>query len=79
MTKRVDVERRRGWRRLAGCVGVIGVLWLVVLPWIARVEAVRARIARNEAMGVNPSAKFYTELPATPEILERVEAARRGR
>ncbi len=63
--------------RLAVCVGAIGVVWLAALPWAARMSAVRARIARDEAAGVDPSAKFYTELPGMPGILGRVEEIRR--
>ncbi len=72
-TLTATMARRRDWLRLAACVAAMGVAWLVALPWLARTPAVRERIARDEAMGVNPSAKFYTELPATPRIVARVQ------
>ena len=33
-------------------------------------------IAHNEQRGINPGAKFYTELPCMPAIYDRVERAR---
>lgn len=77
LEKSENRARRRDWLRLAACVAAIWVAWLVVLPMIARTSTVRQRIARDEAMGVNPSAKFYSELPATPRILARVAEWRR--
>jgi hypothetical protein len=62
--------------QLAGCVVTGGVLWLVVLPWIGRAPRVRAAIERNESLEIDPSAKFYSELPAMPGIVRRVEATR---
>jgi hypothetical protein len=29
-------------------------------------------IDRNESLGIDPSAKFYSELPLMPEVLERL-------
>lgn len=64
--------------RLAVCLAAIATVWLVVLPALAQVSAVRAMIDRHEAHGVDPSAKFYSELPAMPKISQRVDAIRRG-
>lgn len=58
--------------RLGLAVVVMGILWLVVLPRVAVLPAVRARIERNEAAGIDPAAKFYTELPAMPRLLKQV-------
>jgi hypothetical protein len=64
--------------RLAACVAVIAGVWLLVLPRVATLPAVRARIERNEAAGIDPAAKFYSEVPAMPRILARVRQARAG-
>ena len=77
MAEELQLTLRRRMR-LAACAAAVGVVWLVVLPWAAQTAAVRERIARDEALGVDPSAKFYTELPAMPGIVARVEAIRRG-
>jgi hypothetical protein len=36
----------------------------------------RAYIERNESAGIDPAAKFYSEVPAMPGILARVRHAR---
>jgi hypothetical protein len=51
-------------------------VWLVALPRIGRMPAVRATIEHNESAGIDPAAKFYSEVPAMPRILERVRRAR---
>ncbi len=70
-------EGRRHRLQLAAAVGVGALVWLVVLPLVARQPAVRATIDRNEQLGIDPTAKFYTELPAMPDLYERVTSARR--
>jgi hypothetical protein len=57
---------------LALATVAIAAIWLIVLPRIAALPAVQAHIQRNEAAGIDPSAKFYSELPAMPRLLERV-------
>ncbi len=65
------------WLRLGVCVGVIGVVWGSVLPRIERVPGIDSYIHRNERLGIDPSAKFYTELPLMPSVLDRVESKQR--
>jgi hypothetical protein len=65
--------------RLAICLAVIAAIWLVILPAIAQVSAVRTMIERHEADGVDPSAKFYSELPAMPMISQRVDQIRQAK
>jgi hypothetical protein len=67
-----------GWSRLAICATALAALWLGVLPLVGKQPGIRAYVERNEALGIDPTAKFYTELPAMPEIFERVESAQRG-
>jgi hypothetical protein len=58
---------------LVAAITAIGVLWLAVLPALGRLPAVREHIARNDSLQIDPSAKFYTELPAMPELLRQIE------
>jgi hypothetical protein len=64
--------------RLTACILAIAATWLLILPAVARIPAIRQMIARHEAHGVDPSAKFYSELPAMPMISQRVEAIRQS-
>ena len=58
---------------LAICLATVAAIWLVVLPALAQVSAIRITIDRHEAHGVDPSAKFYSELPAMPAIIRKVD------
>lgn len=72
-----EVRGRFGPRaRLAVCAAVAAVIWLAALPRAAQVSSVRAAIERNELNGVDPSAKFYSEIPAMPMISRRVDQIR---
>lgn len=62
--------------RLGACLLAIAGVWLAVLPAIARTDRVRATIARNEALGIDASAKFYSELPAMPRIMQQMKTMR---
>ena len=62
---------------LAGCLAAAAILWLAVFPRIGAMPGVRQTIQRNESLGIDPSAKFYSELPAMPRIVEQVRDARR--
>ena len=64
--------------RLAIGLAVIAAIWLLVLPALAKVSTIRMMIDRHEADGVDPSAKFYSELPAMPMISQRVDEIRRA-
>lgn len=58
-------------RRLLIAGAIVGAIWLGVLPWLAEMPWVRARIERFESAGVNPGAIRYTDLPEIPGALER--------
>jgi hypothetical protein len=62
--------------RLAACLAVLTVCWLLVLPLVARTPAVSSMVERNGRLGIDPSAKFYSELPAMPQLRQRMEAVR---
>ncbi|MBA4104171.1 MAG: hypothetical protein C0485_00305 [Pirellula sp.] len=64
--------------RLLLALVAIATIWLVILPALAQVSTVRTMIDRHEAHGVDPSAKFYSELPAMPMISQRVDEIRRA-
>jgi hypothetical protein len=57
---------------------VIAVAWLLALPQLATTPVVHRMIERHERLGVDPSAKFYSELPAMPRINEQVRRQRRA-
>jgi hypothetical protein len=62
---------------LIACVAAVAVGWLAVLPLVGKLPAVRTMIDRNNSLGVDPSAKFYSELPAMPRLVDQVRDARR--
>ena len=71
----------RGWSprtKLAACLLAVAACWLLALPMAARTPTVRGMIDRNERLGIDPSAKFYSELPAMPRVRQRMEAVRSG-
>lgn len=64
--------------RLIVCAALLAVVWLAVLPFIGRQPGIDAYIQQNERLGIDPSAKFYTEIPAMPELYEQVQRKRRN-
>ncbi len=70
----LPATHRGGWS-LAVLVAAVAIVWLAVLPLVGRQPAVRASIDRNERLGIDPAAKFYTELPCMPAVYHRVERA----
>ncbi len=59
---------------------MVAIVWLAVLPQIGRQPVVCDYIQHNEQMGIDASAKYYTELPCMPAMFNRVERAiERGR
>lgn len=64
--------------RLAVWLAAIAAVWLLILPALAEVSTIRRMIDRHEADGVDPSAKFYSELPSMPMISRRVDEIRRA-
>ena len=73
-------SRNENWiraKRLTACLVTAGAVWAVVLPAVGRQPGIRQYIQQNQELGIDPSAKFYTELPALPAVLDRVEAVQR--
>ncbi len=77
----MDKDHEHHWSRriaFAACVAALLIAWLDGLPRLARQPRIAAYIARNEARGINPAAKFYTEHEVTQTGLRHVDAARRA-
>ena len=73
----LEISSQGRWFRLLAATAVVAGIWLVGLPRLAEQPAVRHYIDDNEARGIDPSAKFYTELPGMPAFYSRVQDARR--
>lgn len=58
---------------LVGTSMTIGVIWLVVLPWICTHPNVAQHIETQKRLGINPSVKFYSELDVAPAVSLRAE------
>ncbi len=74
---RLEIEKQNGRYRLVAMFAIVVGVWLGVLPLIGRISPVRVYIERNEALGIDPSVKFYTDLPAMPAIYDRIQNSRR--
>ncbi|MFG0334771.1 MAG: hypothetical protein ACF8TS_15560 [Maioricimonas sp. JB049] len=74
----IPTDRRSGVLRLLVAMAGVSLLWLVVLPWLARRPAMQARSDWLDERGIDPSAMYYTELEAMEPILQRLERRRRG-
>lgn len=63
----------RSWLLLV--VVLLGVLlvWGAILPWIADQPVMRETWARWQQQGVDPSVRFYTELPVSDPVARRLE------
>jgi hypothetical protein len=66
-------ENRRGASLLAVVMVAMAILWLKVLPVVGRQAAIQDYVRHNEQLGIDPAAKFYTELPCLPAAMHRVE------
>lgn len=62
-----------GWPALLVGLGLVGLIWLLVLPWVARLEPVEQRIRFLESRGIDPSARFYTDQPAVWSNVQHVK------
>jgi hypothetical protein len=56
---------------------LVTAVWLGILPYVGSRPGIRAYIEQNDSAGIDPSAKFYTELPGMPGFLTRIDDARR--
>lgn len=65
-------NRKRGWRHLALIVLAVSAIWLIVLPRLAHLPAVRERTAWLEEKGIDLTAFNYSDHPCAAEIEERL-------
>jgi len=65
----VKVSDVRSRATLLGAVSVVAATWLVILPRVAEHPSVRQQRERQEALGINPEAMFYTDLDATETLI----------
>ena len=62
---------RNSTLKLALATVTTAIIWLVILPWMARRPAMQSHLQWLENKGVDPSAMYYTELEVMDQILER--------
>jgi hypothetical protein len=63
--------------RLVAATAMLAAIWLGILPYVGSRPSIRAYIEQNELHGIDPSAKFYTELPGMPVFSARMDDALR--
>ena len=61
------------WLKLAIAFGVLGFVWLLVLPAVGRHPTVAQHIEDQEERGIDPSAMFYSEHEIIRPIAHRIE------
>ncbi len=59
-------ERKLAWLKLLGLSAGMGIIWLVVLPWLATIEPLAEHIERMERQDIAVEAMFYTDLNWQP-------------
>lgn len=73
MSKSAGLRWMPGLVRLLVAVSTLAVVWLVLLPLLARQSYVAEHIQQQEELGIDPSAMYYSELEIMPAIAHRVE------
>ena len=71
------VTNPRGKFHLCLALLLIGVVWLVVLPWLAERPKVDAYLMWLEERKIDPSARYYTDVEAMEPILKKLDRRRR--
>ena len=56
------IARTRRIASFAACTLFVAIVWLGLLPLVARQPPVRRHIERLDDRGIDPSAMFYTEV-----------------
>lgn len=67
----------KAWAMLGGILSGLVILWLGIWPAITRQPAIARYIQQNREQGIDPAAKFYTELEATAAGRVHVQSAQR--
>ena len=68
---------RRRWIRFAAAWGLLGLVWLVLLPWLGGQERIQRHRQRLDRAGVNAGALYYTDLEMLPLLLQRLNEVHR--
>ena len=63
--------------RFVLCCSCVGLLWLVLLPWLSRLEPFANRLQWLEEKQIDAGAMYYTELEALRPVLKRMERQHR--
>lgn len=63
----------RRWSLLGFALLGVLLVWGAILPWIAGQPVMRATWERWHQQGVDPSVRFYTELPVSDPVARRLE------
>ena len=70
-------SRRGRWAGFAGGCLLLGLIWMVLLPWIGQQERVQRDLQQLDQLGVNAGALYYTDLRILPELLRRLDRIHR--
>ena len=63
----------RRWSLLGFALLGVLLVWGAILPWIADQPVMRKTWERWHQQGVDPSVRFYTELPVSDPVARRLE------
>lgn len=58
--------------RFIAALALVGIVWLIVLPWLGRRPAIRRYRDWLAERRIDPSAMYYTELESMEPILDRL-------
>lgn len=65
------------WVMLGAVWSVIAATWCALLPAVAGRPAMQMQLQRQESLGIDASAMFYSELPAMEGVNAQMERVRR--
>ncbi|QDT56442.1 hypothetical protein Pan44_44960 [Caulifigura coniformis] len=78
MNSAAPLKQSRGGLALLTSGLAIGLVWLVVLPWLSSLPSQSAYIDWLRAKRIDPSARYYTEVEAMEPILQRLNEQTRA-
>jgi hypothetical protein len=67
-----------GLVRLAASIAAVVVVWCGLLPWVAAWPDVAHRLQELDAQGIDPSAMYYSELPAMDGVMADLDHIHRA-
>lgn len=60
-------------RCLFAVLAVIALMWMVALPWVSQAPRIQQHLDWLEEHQLDPSARYYTDLPAMEPILNQLD------